>query len=55
MYLLKCDNYTYNGCTNNFKRRIQQHNSEIKGGAECTSRRGSWTPYCIITGFKDNI
>ena len=54
-YILKCDNYTYNGCTNNFKRRIRQHNGEIKGGAKCTSRRGPWEPYCIITGFKDNI
>jgi predicted GIY-YIG superfamily endonuclease len=54
-YILKCDNYTYNGCTNNFKRRIRQHNGEIKGGAKCTSRRGPWVPYCIITGFKDNI
>ena len=54
-YILKCGNYTYNGCTNNFKRRIRQHNGEIKGGAKCTSRRGPWEPYCIITGFKDNI
>ena len=54
-YILKCNNYTYNGCTNNFKRRIRQHNGEIKGGARCTSRRGPWEPYCIITGFKDNI
>ena len=54
-YILKCDNYTYNGCTNNFKRRIRQHNGEIKGGAKCTSRRRPWVPYCIITGFKDNI
>ena len=54
-YILKCDNWTYNGCTNNFTRRIRQHNGEIKGGAKCTSRRGPWEPYCIITGFKDNI
>jgi len=54
-YILKCGNYTYNGCTNNFKRRIRQHNGEIVGGAKCTSRRGPWEPYCIITGFKDNI
>ena len=54
-YILKCGNYTYNGCTNNFKRRIRQHNGEIVGGAKCTSRRGPWEPYCIVTGFKDNI
>ena len=54
-YILKCDNWTYNGCTNNFERRIRQHNGEIKGGAKCTSRRGPWSPYCIITGFQDNV
>lgn len=54
-YILKCDNYTYNGCTNNFTRRIRQHNGEIKGGAKCTSKRGPWSPYCIITGFQDNV
>ena len=54
-YILKCGNYTYNGCTNNFKRRIRQHNGEIKGGAKCTSRRGPWNVYCIITGFENNI
>lgn len=52
-YILRCDNYTYNGCTNNFKRRLRQHNREIKGGAKCTSRRGPWKPICIIEGFKD--
>jgi len=52
-YILRCGNYTYNGCTNNFKRRIRQHNKEIKGGAKCTARRGPWEPYCIIEGFKD--
>ena len=54
-YILKCDNWTYNGCTNNFERRIRQHNGEIKGGAKCTSKRGPWSPYCIITGFKNNV
>ena len=54
-YILKCDNWTYNGCTNNFERRIRQHNGEIKGGAKCTSKRGPWSPYCIITGFQDNV
>jgi len=52
-YILRCGNYTYNGCTNNFKRRIRQHNGEIKGGAKCTSLRSPWAPYCIITGFQD--
>ena len=55
VYLLKNENKSYIGYTNDFKRRLRQHNGEIKGGAKCTSRRGPWTPYCIITGFKDKI
>ena len=57
VYLLTntCNNRTYLGVTNNSTRRLRQHNGEIKGGAKCTSRRGPWTPYCIITGFQDNI
>jgi len=51
----KYKNYTYNGATNNIKRRIRQHNSEIKGGAKYTSGKGVWEPYCIITGFEDKI
>ena len=54
-YILKSGNRTYNGSTNNMKRRLRQHNGEIKGGAKCTSRRGPWDAYCIITGFQDNI
>jgi predicted GIY-YIG superfamily endonuclease len=40
---------TYNGYTNNLQRRIRQHNSEIKGGARCTSGRGPWEYLAIIT------
>ena len=55
-YILKCDNYTYNGCTNNFKRRIRQHNGEIKGGAKYTTGRGpGWRHICIVSGFHDKI
>ena len=54
-YILKSGNRTYNGSTNNMKRRLRQHNGEIKGGAKCTSKRGPWSPYCIITGFQDNV
>ena len=51
----KYQNYTYNGATNNFKRRIRQHNGEIKGGAKYTRGKGEWEPYCIITGFENKI
>lgn len=46
---------TYVGCTNNFERRIRQHNSEIKGGAICTTKACnngcSWYPILFATGF----
>ena len=49
---------TYVGCTNNFERRLRQHNCEIKGGARCTttaSKLGSiWHPIAFAIGFRDN-
>lgn len=36
-------NSTYNGYTCNLKRRIRQHNAEIKGGARFTTRKQSKT------------
>ncbi len=53
VYILKSDNYSYVGMTNNFERRIRQHNKEIKGGARYTSKRENWYPICIIDGFPD--
>ncbi len=52
VYILKSDNRTYVGMTNNFFRRFRQHNKEIKGGARYTSKRDSWYPICIIDGFE---
>lgn len=47
------DTSTYNGFTVNFKRRLRQHNTEITGGAQYTSklvkRKGIvWIPLAII-------
>jgi len=47
VYLLKntYNKYTYLGVTNNSKRRIRQHNGEIKGGAKYTKMhkgKGEW-------------
>ena len=52
-YLIKSDvsNRTYIGATNNFKRRIRQHNGEIKGGAKYTSANRPWKPKLIVSGF----
>ena len=48
----KYKNQTYNGSTNNLKRRLRQHNSEIKGGAKFTNNKGPWEYYAILTGFE---
>lgn len=47
----KHKNKTYNGSTNNPKRRIRQHNGIIKGGAKYTSKIKPTEIYCIIKGF----
>ena len=46
---------TYNGSTNNPKRRLRQHNEEISGGARYThGRNGGWEIYALLTGFTDH-
>ena len=49
------NNSTYNGCTNNLKRRLRQHNGEITGGAKATRNKGPWNYICIMEGFTDKI
>jgi structure-specific endonuclease subunit SLX1 len=44
------NNRTYVGATNNFNKRIRQHNREISGGAKATSGY-IWRPFIIIKGF----
>lgn len=47
---------TYNGSTNNPKRRIRQHNCEITGGAKVTTqKKGGWEYCAILSGFPDKI
>ena len=53
VYILKSDNLSYVGMTNNFFRRFRQHNQEIKGGAKYTKKKSFWYPICIIDGFSD--
>ena len=42
---------TYNGYTTNLKRRLRQHNGEIKGGAWATTSKenGSWSFIAVMT------
>lgn len=51
----KYSHLTYNGSTNNPKRRLRQHNEEIVGGARYThGRGGGWEIYALMTGFYDH-
>ena len=52
VYILKCDNLTYVGMTNDFFHRWQQHNGILSGGARYTKKKCNWYPICIIDGFK---
>ena len=50
LYLLEneINNRTYLGVTNNTKRRIRQHNGEIKGGAKATRMTDTWKYRVLI-------
>tara|TARA_A100001037_G_C15141135_1_gene633762 strand:- start:287 stop:661 length:375 start_codon:yes stop_codon:yes gene_type:complete len=52
VYILKSQNKSYIGMTNDFFKRWKQHNKLLKGGAKYTSKYDNWTPICIIDGFK---
>nr|XP_043622046.1 structure-specific endonuclease subunit SLX1 [Erigeron canadensis] len=43
---------TYVGATNNFCRRLKQHNGELKGGAKASQAGRPWICACIIRGFE---
>ena len=55
VYLIKSDNKSYIGYTNDFLKRWKQHNCILKGGAKYTTRNNKhpWEPICIIDGFID--
>jgi structure-specific endonuclease subunit SLX1 len=48
-YIIRSENKTYNGYTNNLRRRLRQHNGEIRGGARATHNRGVWSYLAIMT------
>ncbi len=43
---------TYVGITNDFTRRLNQHNGILKGGAKATHKYQDWTLAFYISGFK---
>ena len=50
------DNKTYIGSTNDFKRRLRQHNGELVGGAKYTTAfkgEHGWSPIVKVEGFTD--
>jgi putative endonuclease len=52
------NNKTYVGITNNYNRRIRQHNSELVGGAKYTTNNknnGIWCYYGIINNLDKRI
>ncbi|KAL2329311.1 hypothetical protein Fmac_022738 [Flemingia macrophylla] len=56
VYLILSTNHpikTYVGVTNNFPRRLKQHNGELKGGAKASRAGRPWICACIVCGFTD--
>ena len=55
-YIIYNKHSTYAGVSPDPKRRLRQHNGEIKGGAKYTTSKGpGWKHFCIVSGFKDKI
>ena len=54
-YLIYNNNYTYAGVSPDPKRRLRQHNGEIKGGARATTMKvkqgETWRRACYVEGF----
>lgn len=48
----KSRNMTYIGATVDPTRRLREHNSQKKGGSRRTFKKGPWSYYCIISGFR---
>ena len=44
---------TYVGITNDFEKRLKQHNSIIKGGAKATHKYNDWKLAFYISGIED--
>jgi predicted GIY-YIG superfamily endonuclease len=52
VYIIKNNNKSYIGYTNDFLKRWRQHNKYLAGGAKYTTiNEGYWEPICIVDGF----
>jgi predicted GIY-YIG superfamily endonuclease len=47
--------HTYVGSTNSPRRRLQQHNRLMSGGAKSTARGTHWRPMILVRGFRTKI
>lgn len=52
VYFISSGNRTYIGVTNCLRRRVRQHNGEIRGGAAATRGR-AWRLHMYIAGFAN--
>ena len=53
VYIIKSNNRSYIGMTNDFFKRWLQHNRVLSGGAKYTTKHSNtWYPICIIDGFE---
>ena len=53
VYIIKSNNRSYIGMTNDFLKRWLQHNRVLSGGAKYTTKHSNtWYPICIIDGFE---
>lgn len=52
VYLLNSDKRTYVGSTTDVKRRLRQHNGEIRGGARATKGH-HWYISAYVSGFQN--
>jgi len=46
---------TYNGSTNDLKRRLRQHNGELSGGAVATKTGQPWVFFAVLKGLPDHV
>ncbi len=52
LYSTQNSNLTYCGSTNNFTRRLNQHNGKLSGGAKYTHKARPWDYFFRVEGFQ---
>ena len=52
VYMIRSGGKIYVGATTDTKRRLQQHNGELSGGASYTRGTSEWRYEAIVSGFR---